>query len=726
MPRPRQPFGPNLRRAMERAPVPLLRDFFAQLRLNEVSVIDFAPVDQDADSARFMEFVGNLDGDVLTALEEMCRRVIDLSEGKGSSSLDTIVERQMYNTDIEIYQAQPDALCRSIWLFTHFNQVFMDAQSFHIARRYRDHGKLYSAFETAAEVSVALAADDIDVEALARCIGEALDLKARTTVTAIDLPKTDNHPVSVMVAVRHGGALSSFLDHRDNGMRETRYYRPAEEAILVYTPSLRKLEVCAQGYVVRDKTSRAFAEHVLGQDLSSKPLTGRNFNLERFGASFQLPLPDFPDVEVTAAKVIEVETRLGNWRRRLLLQVTVDDDIEKFADTFMGAARAAAARFGYSRVGIAVKFTRRDDGDSATLKLWISSGNTSNVQNDRDPALRDLGIRLLEFWGLSEPQQLLGQDEVGAYFDNLLFLYNYSEDIVSGAVLSNAGMDCERLQSAQILEKKGRQEIVLIEADGETLEAELGTGPVPGTLSVDGPFGEAFGVRAAREHVEYRIHRNFLSEIVLEALKRELGAPIAVTSTDHIAEFGRVPIGNHTLPIYLVRGLETLKQPALLDLEFRRRHHAGPGLVLSAGDTDIKYLGPNVVIPLQRVITVIQDEIILDPDALEEAFRAGQLMVQAADAPQVIDHTTRCATLHVPGKPPFNLFGEKTILFFNRLVTATRGGQIDVPTGELMAGMGSKSPQQLFSKHEWTELRDVYLCNPRPKSWRLCMKQQLG
>ncbi|MCU9848935.1 hypothetical protein OEZ60_13065 [Defluviimonas sp. WL0024] len=720
MARSRQPFAPNLQKVLDRAPAPVARDLFNAPRRGSGPIVDFADLDPACDTAGLVEFVGKLDQDVLKELDDICRQVVDLSDAKGATSLTTVVNRKLYNTDIATYDAQPDELCKSIWVYTKFHNVFLDAQSFYTARRYRDHGKLYSAFEVADDASMEFAADGVDGEVLARRIGEALDLPSKSTVTAIDLPDTDTHPSSVMVAVRHGGALSSIQDHRDDGLRETRYYRPAEEAILIYTPSLRKLEVCARGYVVRDHASRAFAEVVLGQDLKSKPLTGRNFNLDRFGRSLQLPLPELEDVEIIHAKVTEIETRLGSWKRRLLLQVTIDDDIEDFANRFMGTTKAAASRFGYSRVAIAVAYKYRESGESGTLKLWVSSGNTSNAQNERDPKLRDLSLRLLEAWGIMNRQRLLDERERAFYFDDLLFLFDYPENEVAGAVLSNAGVDRKRLLSAQLLGKKGRQDIVLIDDDDGPVEAELDTGARQGTLTLEGSFGEDLGAVSEDDHVIYRINRAYLSEIVIDALKRELGASRATVSSDHIAEFGDVPIGFQTIPIYLVRALASLKKPEDLDLEFRRRHLAGPGLILSAGDTGIRYLGANVVIPLRRVISLEGDEIVLDPGALEQAYRSGQLLVMAGDAPQIILHGPKHATLHIPSRPPFNLFGETKILLFQRLVDAALNGEKDVRTSELMRGMGSKSPRQLFQSSEWAALHNAYICSVRTRTWRLC------
>ena len=195
-------------------------------------------------------------------------------------------------------------------------------------------------------------------------------------------------------------------------------------------------------------------------------------------------------------------------------------------------------------------------------------------------------------------------------------------------------------------------------------------------------------------------------------------------STDHIAEFGEVEVGFDTIPAYLVRDLTSTKQIVFLELEFRRRHDAGPGLVLSAGETEVRYLGQNVVVPLQQVIATDGDGIVLDPKALEQAYRSGRMLGSGGDAPQLIKHSAQHATLHIPKRPAFNLFGETKITLFDRLIKASRSGQRDVRTGELMRGMGSKAPQHLFQKSEWQALRDVYICSAKPKTWRLCESDQ--
>ncbi|MEH0072888.1 hypothetical protein V6L77_25995 [Pannonibacter sp. Pt2-lr] len=85
---------------------------------------------------------------------------------------------------------QPDQLCKSIWAFLNVRQTFEDAESFHFARKFRDHGKLYDAFEVELEKAVNLNSGPIDEAALAAKITSVLQLKTACTVKALDLPAT--------------------------------------------------------------------------------------------------------------------------------------------------------------------------------------------------------------------------------------------------------------------------------------------------------------------------------------------------------------------------------------------------------------------------------------------------------------------------------------------------------------------------------------------------------
>ncbi|MGZ8869221.1 MAG: hypothetical protein ACXW2P_12835 [Thermoanaerobaculia bacterium] len=194
--------------------------------------------------------------------------------------------------------------------------------------------------------------------------------------------------------MRHGGPLSSVYDHRDDGRRGTIYYRPPNEATLIYTPSLRQIEVCADSPVVRQTVSDSFAEIALGHDISQKPLTWKRYNLTRFRTSLRLQPPEIDGYEFKFARVLEAEVRLGTWRRKLQLKVTVEDDIEEVADRYLGARNIFRRAEAFSRIAIAVAYNRIGDEKERTLNITIAGTKSCNLQSKTDPEERSLGFAL--------------------------------------------------------------------------------------------------------------------------------------------------------------------------------------------------------------------------------------------------------------------------------------------------------------------------------------------
>ena len=281
MPRKVPPIGPNTLALIEDARVDLARAVLA-VREGEneptFNMSEDVPVltdDEAVDAFRkgIVETLSQFDPDELRPAEQRCRRIRALADGKGLTSLTTIVEQKFDDDQSLEFEKQPDPLCRSIWAFLNARQIFEDAESFHFARQFRDYGKMYDAFEVELEKAAVLDATLIDEAALAAKITKALELKTNCTVKALDLPATAAHPASIMLIVRHGGPLSSVYDHRDDGRRGTIYFRPPNEATLIYTPSMRQIEVCADSPVVRQEIAGAFAAVTLGHDVSQKPLT---------------------------------------------------------------------------------------------------------------------------------------------------------------------------------------------------------------------------------------------------------------------------------------------------------------------------------------------------------------------------------------------------------------------------------------------------------------------
>ena len=301
MPRKSLPLGPESLGLIEDARIDLLRAALAVRDDDsepEFELPEDMPDLEDEDAVpafrdRLIEILSEFDPDEIRPTETRSRRIRALASGKGVTSLETIVAQKLDHERAQEFDDQPDPLCRSIWAFLNARETFEDAESFHFARQFRDHRKLYDAFEVDLETATPLDAASIDERALSIRIKEVLELRPAIscTVRALDLPKTDAHPASIMLIVRHGGPLSSVYNHRDDGRRATIYYRPPNEVTLIYTPSLRQIEVCADSPLVRQQVSDTFAEVALNHDISQKPLTWKRYNLTRFRSSLELERP---------------------------------------------------------------------------------------------------------------------------------------------------------------------------------------------------------------------------------------------------------------------------------------------------------------------------------------------------------------------------------------------------------------------------------------------------
>jgi len=258
MARKANPIGPNILALIEDVRIDLAR---AALAVTEgENEPDFAlpddlpdPTDDDGVEAFRLELIKTLsefDQDELRPAEQRSRRIRALADGKGVTSLTTIIEQQLDDAQSQEFDRQPDQICRSVWTYLNARETFEDAESFHFARQFRDHGKLYDAFEVELENHVALDATAIDEAALAAKIKAVLELKPEIscTVKALDLPATDTHPASIMLIVRHGGPLSSVYDHRQDGRRGTIYYRPEPPRLyrrVICSTTRRPYRVCS-------------------------------------------------------------------------------------------------------------------------------------------------------------------------------------------------------------------------------------------------------------------------------------------------------------------------------------------------------------------------------------------------------------------------------------------------------------------------------------------------
>ena len=728
MPRKSSPVGPNTLAVVEGARIDLARAALAiregdnepDFQLPEVPHAPESSEDSDALRTKITELLSDFAPDELQPAEHRCRRIRSLAEGKGITSLTTIIEKQFNEAQLEEFERQPDHLCRSIWAFLNERRTFEDAESFHFARQFRDYGKMYDAFEVELGKAAVLDAASIDEAALATRITKVLRLKPNCTVKALDLPPTAAHPASIMLIVRHGGPLSSVYDHRDDGRRGTIYFRPPNEATLIYTPSLSQIEVCAESPLVRQEVAGSFAEVSLGHNVSEKPLTWKHYNLSRFRSSLRLDTPSIPGYAIKFARVFEAEIRLGNWKRKLLLKVAVEDDIEEVAETYLKPNNIFRRADGFSRISIAVAYNREGDDKEKTLNITISGTRSCNLQSNRDPEERNLGFALLKKWGLLSAFEQIGADDTRAMFRSLVKLHDGRDDKLNGAQLRELGLDPERLISGGLLERCGRQDIVMLEDDGFDWEADIKPSRVKDMVGTVGPFGETGALLPAADMELYAINRPYLHETLLKAIK-----PLLVKNAMHVIDpdltlAGTMLIEGVEAPIYLARRLDDMTVIGNLDLALRARHGAGAGVVLSASPESTLCLGPNVVVPLLSNLSPVDAECVISRDGIELAHRSNKSLALGGSTPRVIRSDKQLGTLHVPGKPALSLAGNKQITIFERLVDSYNRGSPDIQVKILMKDLGSDSPQHAFRSKMWASIVSVYLGAGAARGyWRL-------
>lgn len=728
MPRKSSPVGPHALAVLEGARIDLARaalsiregDNEPDFQLPEVPHAPDQSDGSDALRAKITELLSEFASDELQPAEHRCRRICTLAEGKGITSLTTIVEKQFKETQLEEFRRQPDHLCRSIWAFLNERRTFEDAESFHFARQFRDYGKMYDAFEVELGKAAVLDAASIDELALAAKITKVLRLKPSCTVKALDLPPTDAHPASIMLIVRHGGPLSSVYDHRDDGRRGTIYFRPPNEATLIYTPALSQIEVCADSPMVRQEVAGSFAEVSLGQNVSEKPLTWKHYNLSRFSESLRLDVPSIPGYAIKFARVIEAEIRLGNWKRKLLLKVAPEDDIEEIATTYLKPNNIFYRADSFSRISIAVAYNREGDDKEKTLNITISGTRSCNLQSNKDPEERNLGFALLKKWGLLNAFQQIDTDDIRAMFPHLVKLHDGRDDKLNGAQLRELGLDPERLIRGGLLERCGRQDIVMLEDDGFDWEADVKPSTVKDMVRTVGPFGETGALVLAADMEMYAINRPYLHETVLKAIK-----PLLVKNAMHVIDTdltlaGTMLIDGVEVPVYLARRLDDMIVIGDLDVALRARHGAGAGIVLSASSARTRCLGPNVVVPLLSNLAPADAECVISRDGIELAHRSNRSLALGGATPRVTRSDAQLATLHVPGKDPVPLTGNDQIIIFERLVNAHNSGGQDMHVKDVMEGFTARSPQQAFRSQTWGSIYGSYIGKGAKRGyWRL-------
>lgn len=716
--------GVSLHRLLETAPLNALEPFLGAVEQGAVAASFLNPSwPQERDECaalqlrtRLIVTANGLTPELAAPLDRHAQRILVLSEGRGAEVVTEISELVRPPEALLDFQGQLDAVGRSTWLYQHRARLFDDAESLFYADHYRNFGRMYEAFELDPDAKATFVWDDTVKQALETKLQERLDLTGRCTITHLQVADKDRDgQLQHMIIVRHGGPLSSVAEFReDQGTRGEKYYRPLNEATLMYLPDEGILEVYSQSPGVRQEVARTFAETGLKIDLSKRPLTLKQYNFSRFLSSLELSTPHIPGFDIEQASVVEVDVRPDNPKHRAGLKVTIDDDITAVAESLFGKDNLFRRATSLAKVVIAVRYTQHGDNRRRTLNITLSEPNRCNLRSNRDPVQRDLGYALLSAWEILQRVDEPSADDEATLFPALLALYDQGKKEVPGRFFSIRGLDLPGLLAGGFIERKGRDNTIVLDEGEIQHTVAVRSAATPGRLVYRHPQDGRSVEIPASDVEKYAIRRDWLEEKLLRRIKVHLKRFDRMRLDEDLDYLGELQVGAEVVPCYLARDLRTHTTLQRLDVILRGRNHLGIGIVFSCGMDVPLCLGPNVVLPVVSYLAIGDPAGILDMPRVTSAYMQKKHLARGGVGVSLEQRDGHAATLYVPGKDPLNLAGAKQVAFFKALVDAYKARVPVVPTKTLMAAAGSnsKTPSQIFPSAFWKSIYGMYVGHP--------------
>lgn len=718
--------GISLHRLLEGAPLAAVETFLETADKGEYAAIfsglPWQGAGEDTGNAslraQLIELGNELQANAAVPLDRHAQRILTLAEGRGVEPVNRVAKKLFEQAHIDAFDAQLDDLGRSLWLYQHEPAMFDEAESLFYADHYRNFGGMYEAFELDADTEVAFVWNDSVKQALEAQIQEHLELTGRCTVTHLQVTGNDQagkEQQQHLVIVRHGGPLSSVAEFREvDGSRAERYYRPLNEATLLFSPDEGVLEVFSASPSVRQQVATCFAEVGLKIDLSVRPLTLKQYNFKRFLTSLNLSTPAIAGFDIERAAVVDVEVRPDNPKHRAGLKVSISDDIEEVAEALFGKDHLFKRATSMARIVIAVRYTQYGTKKSKTLNITLSEPNRCNLRSNRDPVQRELGYALLTAWSVLHQVKPLTPVQENALFPALLQLFDQTKKEVPGHFFLTRGLDTEALLDGGFIEPRSRYVSLLLEEEGTTHEVTVRSAGKPGVIAYEHPKDGSTVELPASAADKYAIRRDWLDEIVLKRLKAPMVSAGLTKLDENLTYLGAIKLGADVVPCYLARDLRSPTTLQRLDILMRAQSDKGVGLVLSAGRDHPLCLGPNVIAAVADHLAGSDHQSSLDIDRLASVFTQGKQLARGGMVVALVKTDNYSATLYIPGKPSLALAGVKAIGFFQALVDAYHKGSPAVPTKQLMdaAGSSSPSPRQLLGNDLWSSVEGVYVGFP--------------
>ncbi|MEM7530263.1 MAG: hypothetical protein AAF416_21860 [Pseudomonadota bacterium] len=713
---------PSLYQLIDRTELKLLNAFLRQEEFGRLSWLERYRNEaaRNESSTPLFEMLQAEPKPRLDPLEKEASRILQIVEKRGQFALDGLVTAKLRANDKETFRRQRDDHARSLWTYLNHRLLFEAAESALHLKLYRHYGRHYQAFKAASDGGRPSVSVDEALQKLTSDIEARLDQGTGCTVERFDLPAQGEHPASEMFILYYPDSLRSEREVREDGERRTIYFRPPGDATIVYTPATGTIEVRTQARAMRRIVADAFAETVLGQDLSNCPLDHREYDLSRFFGSFSLECPVTDGATIKRAQVIKAEVSLRQLRTRLSMTTTIDDDLDEILEDRKGLRQAFASAIGIRFIEIAVRYVPRGETTEKILDFTISDQNSCSLLSLPDEQERVLGHRLLRHWGILREFRELKADEARDLLPVFLELWDAGFDRIPGSWLKARGISPELMTTTGFLKPIGWEEADLIDdGDGELLDAPI---------IADGPraafvpsAGQGQDAGDSGHYRLFRVDHDWLLEKLRVSASASLDRPLVETLTPDLLSLGRLKVEGGDAPVFLARRLTEEKVLAASDVALRARGDQGLGIVLSAGRVGYRCLGANVVRPLADHLAGEAGEPLLEPETVRRAFQSDRHLARGGQSVELAWDGGETGELFVPGKGSIQIPGHERLIVLDRLVKAYKRGAPVMKKGALTAGtqMSDASLKNVFGADLWGRLEGRFVRSAGHGFWEI-------
>ncbi|CAM5220288.1 hypothetical protein CDEF62S_00614 [Castellaniella defragrans] len=633
------------------------------------------------------------------------------------------------------FDRSADRYTQLVWLRVHAPTVFDQMEAICMTRHFYGH-KRYSSFNVLGDCSTDFSWDDQATESLQSAVIQALQLDASAAdeCEMIHFEVEDNQDgVSKQLhylVLYHPGQMRILREIRQR-KRSIHEYIPALEATVVYDPSKKQIHVlCARQSLAKQLADKV-ADQGLGVALSDSPVNTAYYDLNILKQRVDLTQANSPGATVDKAWLASLTTALGRSRHNMTIGLSNDENLWDVVRDHFGDNNPIASTAEVREAVLSFEVTLHGEDSLRSLDITVNADGKCSIFTHPDPRLRRVAEDLLQSLGILS---LIDPPAPGSdltQFEAEMRLLDIKNDVVDGYFLRSLNLTPSELLKTGMLSRKkpGREVTLRISTDGE--DERIQTLPIRSnstSIWAEDEFNEERFDLKDSDVTRYGINKGFLRERLLTLLESSLtDRPlVASNETDEPQILGDYPFGGLHLPVFLVTRLCDAKHADKMDAEMRRGNHGYSIILTSTSQPICSYLGPGLVIPLEKLFHQTGDGGHIDFSLAHGDIQRGQHLGESVEVPRVIEIDHRTAQLVGPWKQPWTLNRPDWIAVVRVLTNAWVNGRQQLPkaTIEAQANVTFRYFQELFkTAPEWeTYIRGADR-KKRPRNWELAIGQ---